>query len=201
MSPDDNGHDTITAVIFQGIASIDVGDYPRDIALTVRTEYHGYVIRWFGTFEWMGDQPKEFKPGGFFDLSLSDGREARIRVPHWSAEENGALEFLGVGLPPGFEVFTPAHMQTVELKSSTPFLVKAMNLWASLLMLAGVWFVSMALWSEDDQWRYAGSAGFAWFVALFMFAATSVKTEAIRKARYAEGGEVIERGDDTDGQD
>ncbi|QEQ93580.1 membrane protein [Streptomyces phage Zuko] len=194
---DTNGHDTITAVIFEGIATLDVKGVAHDVYMTVRTEYHGYVVRWFGQFDWMGGRPDDFRSGGFFDLSLSDGREARIRIPHPSTDPGGKMDFLGVGLPPGFEVFTPAHMQTMELKSSTPFIVKAVNFWALLLMLFGVWCTSMAIWSEDNQWRYAGSAVFSWFVALCMFAGAGAKSQAIRK-QYVEGGEVIERGDDDD---
>lgn len=191
----DEGKDTITTVIFQGIASVDVGDHMYDVALTARTEYHGYVVRWFGTFEWMGERPTDFKPGGFFDLTLSDGREARIRVPHWSAQENGALEFLGVGLPPGFEVFTPQHMQTTELKSSTPFLSRVMSFWSLLLALVGIYCLVQSIWADTDQWRWFGSSIFAAFVSLCFSAAASNRAGKLARM-YAEGGEIHERGDD-----
>lgn len=192
MSPDKNGHDTITSVIFQGIATItiDMSGTAYDVALTARTEYHGYVIRWFGTFEWMGEKPANFISGGFFDIVLSDGREARIRVPHPSTEANGQLEFLGVGLPPGFEVFTPEHMQTVELKGSTPSRVSSFV--AMLLFIGALTYTTMAIWEDHDQWRYAASALLLGFISLCVAAFAGAKNQATAR-RYAEGGEILER--------
>lgn len=191
MMSDRNGHDTITAVIFQGIATItiDMQGTTYDVALTARTEYHGYVVRWFGTLEWLGEKPANFISGGFFDIVLSDGREARIRIPHPSTEANGQLEFLGVGLPPGFEVFTPQHMQTVELKGSTPSRVSSFV--ASLLAGAALIYVALGIWQDENQWRYIASAALLGFVSLCVAAVAGA-----RQQKYAQGGEIRERGDD-----
>lgn len=155
--------DTVTVVIFEGIASINVEGVAHDVYLTARTEHHGYAVRWFGHFGWMGDQPKTFKPGGFFDLYLSDGREAVIRVPHFSGEEDGKLDFLGQGLPPGFEMFTP-ELVTAEIRSTTPSKVPSVA--AFFLALIACDLFIMGIWSEDDMWRYVASGLLMSFVSM-----------------------------------
>ena len=143
--------DAVTTVIFEGIASVDVEGVAHDVYLTARTEHHGYAVRWFGDFEWMGSTPKTFKPGGFFDLSLSDGREAKIRIPHLSAEESGRLAFLGQGLPPGFEMFAPETV-TAEIRSTTLPVWRLVT--GRVLAILAFFLMFSAIWAEDNQWKF-----------------------------------------------
>lgn len=110
--------DNVHGVMFEGIATVSLDGVEHDTYVTVQMETVGYMSRWYGTFGWMGEAPKGVFHSEETVMTLSDGRTGTIQIPHPSADENGKVEFLGLGSPPGF--FQP-EVITAELKSSTPF--------------------------------------------------------------------------------
>lgn len=151
-----------TVILFEGIASVDVEGVAHDVYLTAEVQGIGRIVRWYGHFEWMGAAPKNFKPGGFFDLSLSDGREARIRIPHLSADPSGKLDFLGQGVPPGFEWFrdeVPAELASTTLPRWRLVSGRLVGLLAFALMFS-------AIWADDYQWKFLASGLITSFMSI-----------------------------------
>ena len=154
--------DTETVILFEGIGTLDVEGVGHDAYIKIKSEVFPGAVRWLGTFEWMGDAPALFKAGGFFDVALSDGRECKIRIPVHQPEMDH-LQFLGVGLPPGFEMFVP-EMVTAELRSTTLpgwRLVsgRALGIFAFLLMFS-------AIWADDYQWKFLASGLIVSFMSI-----------------------------------
>lgn len=140
-------------ILFEGIASVDVEGVAHDVYLTAEVQGISRIVRWYGHLEWMGGTPEDFKPGGFFDVALSDGREAKIRIPYISVEPSGKLGFLGQGIPPGFEWFrdeAPAELRSTTLPRWRIYTGRTLAVFAFLLMFS-------AIWAESDQWKYLAS--------------------------------------------
>lgn len=152
-----------TVILFEGIASIDVEGVAHDVYLTAKVQGIGRIVRWYGHFEWMGQsEPKGFKPGGFFDLSLSDGREARIRIPQYASAPENKLDFLGQGIPPGFEWFRDEV--TAELASTT--LPRWRLVSGRLLGVVAFLLMFSAIWAEDYQWKFLASGLIVSFMSI-----------------------------------
>jgi len=146
------GTDSVVVTIFDGIATVRVGEQEHDVWMKVQTEAVGYTIRWFGTFGWMGDGPKGIFRDETLDVSFSDGRDGKIRVPHLPADHM-TWEFLGVGMPPGFEWFGVGELEVAETKPAV-WRVWLSRLFA-LLAIAGFF---AAIWMDEHQRQMMFSA-------------------------------------------
>jgi len=137
----------INVLIFEGIAILTVDDREYDAYMSIRTEAVGQTIRWFGSFTWMGEGPPEAVDGKTLDVVLSDGREGKIRVPHLPADHE-TWEFLGIGVPPGFEWFgvEPVIAELAEVK------IPRWRVWFSRLAALG----SLAAFLGAIWWRGHG---------------------------------------------
>lgn len=140
---------SVSVQIFEGIASVDLDGVGHDAYMSIHTESVGYTIRWFGTFEWMGERPETFPSvPSVRDVVLSDGRECKIRIPY-GPPSGGRFEFLGIGNPPGFEWFVGETVET-ELKSSTPtWRVVTSRFLGFLSFLC----IIASIWVEDYEWN------------------------------------------------
>jgi hypothetical protein len=149
----------VKMVIFEGIATIIVEGVGQDAYMTIHTESAGRTIRWFGTFEWMGEQPEMFPSvPSVRDVVLSDGREAKIRIPY-GPPTGDRFEFLGIGIPPGFERLAPVS-EVAEQESSTPtWRVFVGRLFTTIAFALTV----SAVWVEGYEWRMIAT-GFVLFV-------------------------------------
>ena len=154
--------ESVSVVIFEGIASVSVAGVAQDVYMTVHTESVGYSIRWFGSFGWMGEAPKVFLAPIVADVVLSDGRECQVKVIH-AGDDSGRLDFLGLGNPPGFESMAP-ELVTAELSSTTP----TWRVWLSrLFATASVVLMFAAIWVPDDtQWNLIWSGVLSMLLAI-----------------------------------
>jgi hypothetical protein len=151
-------------LIFEGIATLDLGDLgTRDVYLTARTQAIGYTIRWFGTFTWIGEVPKGLFHDEVLDVLLSDGRAGKMRLPHPPVEDD-TWEFLGEGLPPGFEWLPMEQpMVTAELASIE---IPRWRVWCSrVLNLTSFGSLMAAIWWEGHGWPLVLTSGALWFAA------------------------------------
>jgi hypothetical protein len=155
------GNDEPTVVLFEGVTTVDVDGVSHDAYMTAHVQGVGHIVRWYGTLGWLG-KPDNFRAGGFFDIVLSDGREARIRIPH-SMGDDGKLEFLGVGLPPGFEWFSD-QVITAELSSTT--LPGWRIAWSRILAVFALLAMVGSIWSEDNQWKFLATGTLLAFTAI-----------------------------------
>lgn len=162
-----------TVVLFEGIASVCLDGVERDTYMTVRSESVGYTVRWYGSFGWMGQGTKLLTPTTA-DVTLSDGRECQIKVPN-QAGDDGQLEFLGLGMPPGFEWFTEAEL---EVGSTTPS--RWRQNWARVLMVVAVFLGVDAIWTENDRGRFLLTALLFFTSAIGMFVAQRVHEDRNR---------------------
>jgi hypothetical protein len=141
---------SVTVQIFEGIASIDVAGVGHDAYMSIHTESIGYTIRWFGTFEWMGERPASFPSVPSTRIvSLSDGRQGQIRIPH-GPPVGERFEFLGISTPPGFEWFPGERVGEAELESTTPsfwqqFPSRALGLSSLAVLAASFWVEGRAV--------------------------------------------------------
>lgn len=161
--------DNVQGVMFEGIATIDLDGVAHDTYMTVHLETVGYMVRWLGSFGWMGEAPKGVFHGEEVDVVLSDGREGRIKIPHPGGED-GKVEFLGIGMPPGF-TWVQAEVVTTELKSSTP----ARRRFASMAFgLGSLATLATSFWVSGRAIELAGTA-FCLIVAAIAFMPPRVK--------------------------
>lgn len=149
------------AVVFEGIATVSVvAGVEHDAYMVIKSEVIGDTIRWFGTFGWMGTGPKTFLTPIVADITLSDGRDCQVKV---TGEHEGTWEFLGLGMPPGFQAIRTETV-TVDLKSSTPawrrYLSRLLGFASIVLMFSAIWVPS------DLQWRIIATGTLAMFLAI-----------------------------------
>lgn len=145
------GTDLTPVVLFEGIATLSmVEGVEHDAYMTVRTEAVGQTIRWFGSFGWLGEYPSRLLVPIVANVVLSDGRECQVKITK-PADEKGQLEFLGLGLPPGFEPLpSEIELVTAELSSTTP----TWRVWLSrLLGLVSVVAMFAAIWVDEYTWQ------------------------------------------------
>lgn len=170
-----------TTVIFEGIGTLDSAEgVAHDVYLKIRTECIPGAVRWFGEFEWMGEKPANFMGGGFHDLVLSDGRETKIRVARFFAEDSGSYLFQGIGLPPGFEVFAPEMMTSQNQMDPVDEAFYQASQWRAhvgrLLFFLGFAVTLISVWEDDpNQTRLVWSGGFLWLMSMVMFSAQSTR--------------------------
>jgi len=150
-------------LIFEGIATVTIGDEDtRDVYMTARTQAVGYAIRWFGSFTWMGEVPKGVFHDEVLEVVLSDGRDGRIRLPH-PPIEGETWEFLGEGLPPGFEGLPLEPAVEMELRSME---IPRWKVWCSrVLHTAAFGTLLGAVWWEGHGWHLALTAVILWLTA------------------------------------
>lgn len=152
--------ETDGVVLFQGIAILKVKDGQEyDAAITIRAEGLGNLVRWFGSFEWMGVRPPGDLDHTTATIILSDGRNGTIQVPFAVADDK-VINFLGEGLPPGFvyqgeelseEVHGVAHFPA---KPAT----KTRVAFYYLMSVATVLLVGGAIWMPDYTWQLIATA-------------------------------------------
>lgn len=147
--------------MFEGIATLTLDGVEHDTYMTVHLETVGYIARWLGTFGWMGEAPKGVFHGEEVDILLSDGREGRIKIPH-PAGEDGKVEFLGLGSPPGF-TWIQAETVEAELVSTTP----TWHVWASRAFATlSTLLVFASIWVDDYRWQSILSGVLAMLLAI-----------------------------------
>lgn len=157
--------DLTPVTLFEGIATLSmVEGVEHDAYMTVRTEAVGQTIRWFGSFGWLGEYPYRLLVPIVANVVLSDGRECQVKITK-PADESGQLEFLGLGLPPGFEPL-PSEIEvfSAELRSTTP---SVWRVWLSrLLGLVSIVAIFTAIWVEDYRWQLILSGMLSMFLAI-----------------------------------
>jgi len=142
------GNTPTTVTLFEGIATVDVGgDDHHDAYMAIRAETVGQSVRWFGSFTWMGEAPKTPFHDGVLAVSLSDGRDCLIRVPH-PPVDGEELEFLGFGALPGF--YWLGEEPTREVLELAEVEVARWRVWCSrVLGVATFGAFLAAIWWQD----------------------------------------------------
>jgi hypothetical protein len=179
-------------LMFEGIATLDIAGVEHDVYMTAQVEIlDDVLVRWFGTVGWIGEAPKRFEYDHVVDgtdVRLSDGRKGTIQLPLHGPSEDGKAEFIGRGLPPGFEPLYQravlatepvAQLVTAELRSTTPSRVPSFV--ALALAVASVVLFFQGIWAEDDMWRYVASGLVLSFVSL-CFAAYGGRVKPLPEA-------------------
>lgn len=151
----------VDVVIFEGLAEVEVGGLQYDAYMSIKTQSVGYTTRWYGSFTWMGNGPSDKYDLRLYtrDVNLSDGRECQIKIPHLPTGDK--VEFLGIGLPPGFELFGLDLVQEPE-GLTTPS--KPKRVAAGFFKTLALGSVVAAIWWGDHHWQLAATAGLSWLV-------------------------------------
>lgn len=189
--PEDNSAWQSGPTLFEGIASIEVQGEMVDAYMTAQMEGNDTLVRWFGTFSWMGDkEPKGFKPGGLHYVTLSDGRTATIHVPHYASVPENKLDFLGQGLPPGFEplytkaVLPPEYLSRVAPSVSGEYLDRSRwrVTWGRVAFAGSMGSMISAFWVDGHRYDLMWTGIFLWLWSMILLGAQGSQDKKIREA-------------------
>lgn len=193
-------------VIFEGMATLvmQVNNRPvtsvLDVYVTVRVEMVDDVLcRWYGTISHLlasgGDTSQAIPTSGPWSLCFSDGRMGVVDIPN-PVVSGEKIEFLGSGLPPGFEplytraVLPPEYLtqmsSAVDIKDLVDGAFPKTTQWRAhagrVLFTFGFIGMILSVWETDpDQSRLVWSSVFLWLASLIMFGAQTTLDRKVRE--------------------